>query len=151
MLFEFFCMVKWIPIVNYLDFLTFFFNNLINLWKSYSYFEILIFQVFIRILSPLSWINSCPCCIGFRAGTSLYISDFTFTCLTLYLISPNSWYLKHVPRINGDIPSVDEATSDHQRLLDRYYSLLVVLYLDKYLKTCVDCYNIFPLLSYIHV
>ncbi|KAH9301800.1 hypothetical protein KI387_013383, partial [Taxus chinensis] len=25
----------------------------------------------------------------------------------------------HVPRINGDIPTVDEATSDHQRLLDR--------------------------------
>ncbi|XP_057478774.1 OVARIAN TUMOR DOMAIN-containing deubiquitinating enzyme 12-like [Actinidia eriantha] len=25
----------------------------------------------------------------------------------------------HVPRINGDIPSTDEATSDHQRLLDR--------------------------------
>ncbi|XP_051130273.1 OVARIAN TUMOR DOMAIN-containing deubiquitinating enzyme 12-like [Andrographis paniculata] len=25
----------------------------------------------------------------------------------------------HVPKINGDIPSVDEATSDHQRLLDR--------------------------------
>ncbi|KAL9241614.1 hypothetical protein vseg_015705 [Gypsophila vaccaria] len=25
----------------------------------------------------------------------------------------------HVPRINGDIPSVDEATSDHQRLLNR--------------------------------
>ncbi|XP_057870859.1 OVARIAN TUMOR DOMAIN-containing deubiquitinating enzyme 12 [Cryptomeria japonica] len=25
----------------------------------------------------------------------------------------------HVPRINGDIPSVDEATSDHQRLLGR--------------------------------
>ncbi|KAL1549422.1 OVARIAN TUMOR DOMAIN-containing deubiquitinating enzyme 12-like isoform X2 [Salvia divinorum] len=25
----------------------------------------------------------------------------------------------HIPRINGDIPSVDEATTDHQRLLDR--------------------------------
>eukprot|EP01018_Ginkgo_biloba_P032507 Gb_20684 [translate_table: standard] len=25
----------------------------------------------------------------------------------------------HVPRINGDIPTVDEATTDHQRLLDR--------------------------------
>ncbi|KAL3520748.1 hypothetical protein ACH5RR_018897 [Cinchona calisaya] len=25
----------------------------------------------------------------------------------------------HAPRINGEIPSVDEATSDHQRLLDR--------------------------------
>ncbi|KAA8518736.1 hypothetical protein F0562_016490 [Nyssa sinensis] len=25
----------------------------------------------------------------------------------------------HIPRINGDIPSFDEATSDHQRLLDR--------------------------------
>ncbi|KAA8534407.1 hypothetical protein F0562_031924 [Nyssa sinensis] len=25
----------------------------------------------------------------------------------------------HVPKINGEIPSVDEATSDHQRLLDR--------------------------------
>ncbi|XP_054813031.1 OVARIAN TUMOR DOMAIN-containing deubiquitinating enzyme 10 isoform X2 [Prosopis cineraria] len=27
--------------------------------------------------------------------------------------------IPHVPRINGDIPSIDEATSDHQRLLDR--------------------------------
>ncbi|CAL5350958.1 unnamed protein product [Camellia sinensis] len=25
----------------------------------------------------------------------------------------------HVPRINGEIPTIDEATSDHQRLLDR--------------------------------
>ncbi|KAF2283325.1 hypothetical protein GH714_002288 [Hevea brasiliensis] len=27
--------------------------------------------------------------------------------------------LLHIPRINGEIPSVDEATLDHQRLLDR--------------------------------
>ncbi|XP_019228890.1 PREDICTED: uncharacterized protein LOC109209977 isoform X2 [Nicotiana attenuata] len=27
--------------------------------------------------------------------------------------------IPHVPKINGDIPSVDEATSDHQRLMDR--------------------------------
>ncbi|CAK9158520.1 unnamed protein product [Ilex paraguariensis] len=27
--------------------------------------------------------------------------------------------VRHVPRINGEIPSVDEATLDHQRLLDR--------------------------------
>ncbi|XLU47040.1 hypothetical protein S245_041854, partial [Arachis hypogaea] len=27
--------------------------------------------------------------------------------------------IRHVPRINGEIPSIDEATSDHQRLLDR--------------------------------
>ncbi|CAI0452888.1 unnamed protein product, partial [Linum tenue] len=27
--------------------------------------------------------------------------------------------VQHVPRINGEIPSVDEATLDHQRLLDR--------------------------------
>ncbi|KAL1542417.1 OVARIAN TUMOR DOMAIN-containing deubiquitinating enzyme 9-like [Salvia divinorum] len=27
--------------------------------------------------------------------------------------------IPHVPKINGDIPSVDEATSDHQRLLNR--------------------------------
>ncbi|KAG6512317.1 hypothetical protein ZIOFF_030417 [Zingiber officinale] len=27
--------------------------------------------------------------------------------------------IPHVPRINGDIPSFDEATSDHQRLLER--------------------------------
>lgn len=30
-----------------------------------------------------------------------------------------AWLLQHVPRINGQIPSVDEATSDHQRLTDR--------------------------------
>lgn len=28
--------------------------------------------------------------------------------------------LQHIPKINGEIPSVDEATLDHQRLLDRY-------------------------------
>ncbi|XP_074580527.1 OVARIAN TUMOR DOMAIN-containing deubiquitinating enzyme 9-like isoform X2 [Curcuma longa] len=27
--------------------------------------------------------------------------------------------IPHVPRINGDVPSFDEATSDHQRLLER--------------------------------
>nr|XP_019709805.1 OTU domain-containing protein DDB_G0284757 [Elaeis guineensis] len=27
--------------------------------------------------------------------------------------------IPHIPRINGEIPSVDEATSDHQRLIDR--------------------------------
>ncbi|GAV75810.1 OTU domain-containing protein [Cephalotus follicularis] len=27
--------------------------------------------------------------------------------------------IPHVPRINGDIPSIDEATSDHERLLNR--------------------------------
>ncbi|CAK7343124.1 unnamed protein product [Dovyalis caffra] len=27
---------------------------------------------------------------------------------------------QHVPRINGEIPSIDEATSDHERLLNRY-------------------------------
>lgn len=30
--------------------------------------------------------------------------------------------IPHVPRINGEIPSIDEATSDHQRLLDRLES-----------------------------
>lgn len=30
--------------------------------------------------------------------------------------------IPHIPRINGDIPSTDEATSDHQRLLDRLQS-----------------------------
>ncbi|KAL3839677.1 hypothetical protein ACJIZ3_024268 [Penstemon smallii] len=33
----------------------------------------------------------------------------------LYQMNP----VPHIPRINGDIPSVDEATSDHQRLIDR--------------------------------
>lgn len=37
-------------------------------------------------------------------------------------------FVQHVPRINGEIPSVDEATSDHQRLLDRYYVYLFSQY-----------------------
>lgn len=36
---------------------------------------------------------------------------------------------QHVPRINGEIPSVDEAASDHERLLDRY--LLEHLYFEE--------------------
>lgn len=34
--------------------------------------------------------------------------------------------MQHIPRINGDIPSTDEATSDHQRLLDRYQNIVLV-------------------------
>uniref|UniRef100_A0A803KY89 ubiquitinyl hydrolase 1 n=1 Tax=Chenopodium quinoa TaxID=63459 RepID=A0A803KY89_CHEQI len=33
----------------------------------------------------------------------------------------------HVPRINGEIPSMDEATSDHQRLLDSNYNPIVTV------------------------
>lgn len=34
--------------------------------------------------------------------------------------------LQHIPRINGEIPSIDEATLDHQRLLDRYYTISLI-------------------------
>lgn len=34
-------------------------------------------------------------------------------------------FVQHIPRINGDIPSLDEATLDHQRLLERYLFLLL--------------------------
>ncbi|GKE68723.1 hypothetical protein Tco_1526795, partial [Tanacetum coccineum] len=27
--------------------------------------------------------------------------------------------MQHVPKVNGELPSADEATSDHQRLMDR--------------------------------
>lgn len=33
--------------------------------------------------------------------------------------------MQHVPRINGNFPSFDEATSDHQRLLERYISFVL--------------------------
>ncbi|KAL8152850.1 hypothetical protein V2J09_010610 [Rumex salicifolius] len=33
--------------------------------------------------------------------------------------------LHHVPRINGEIPSIDAATSDHQRLLDRSFGCMI--------------------------
>lgn len=32
-------------------------------------------------------------------------------------------FVQHVPKINGEIPSIDVATLDHQRLLERYFSL----------------------------
>ncbi|MBA0700238.1 hypothetical protein Goari_001803, partial [Gossypium aridum] len=35
----------------------------------------------------------------------------------------------HVPRINGEIPSVDEATLDHLRLLERFYGSIVSAYM----------------------
>ncbi|KAG6507141.1 hypothetical protein ZIOFF_032482 [Zingiber officinale] len=36
--------------------------------------------------------------------------------------------IPHVPRINGDVPSFDEATSDHQRLLERYISFVLYVF-----------------------
>lgn len=40
-------------------------------------------------------------------------------------------FVQHVPRIVGEIPSIDEATLDHQRLLERcyYWSLLQNVFL----------------------
>ncbi|KVH99984.1 Ovarian tumor, otubain [Cynara cardunculus var. scolymus] len=34
----------------------------------------------------------------------------------------------HVPKVNGDIPSVDEATTDHQRLLDRFSDIFYYIF-----------------------
>lgn len=45
------------------------------------------------------------------------------TCMVWHVRHLTLFYvLQHVPRINGEIPSIDEVTSDHQRLLDRYYT-----------------------------
>ncbi|KAJ6913664.1 hypothetical protein NC651_016026 [Populus alba x Populus x berolinensis] len=35
--------------------------------------------------------------------------------------------IRHVPRINGEIPSIDEATTDHERLLNRYCVQILLL------------------------
>ncbi|KAH1039558.1 hypothetical protein J1N35_041301 [Gossypium stocksii] len=37
--------------------------------------------------------------------------------------------IPHVPRINGEIPSIDEAMSDHERLLNRYLFFLFFFYM----------------------
>lgn len=49
-----------------------------------------------------------------------------------FIYSSNGVYylMQHVPKVNGDIPSVDEATSDHQRLLDRFYIFFLVLFVN---------------------
>ncbi|KAJ6871764.1 OVARIAN TUMOR DOMAIN-containing deubiquitinating enzyme 10-like isoform X2 [Populus alba x Populus x berolinensis] len=51
--------------------------------------------------------------------------------------------IRHVPRINGEIPSIDEATSDHERLLNRYRAQISLLQIKKFL--------FFPLLSYLEL
>jgi len=50
---------------------------------------------------------------------------------------------QHVPRINGEIPSIDEATSDHERLLNRYCAQILLLQIKKFLFS--------PLLSYLEL
>lgn len=34
-----------------------------------------------------------------------------------------TWCMQHVPKVNGEVPSADEATSDHQRLMNRSFLL----------------------------
>lgn len=67
---------------------------------------------------------------------------FTITSSSLCLS-----LLQHVPKINGQIPSVDEATSDHQRLSDRYCArsctTFVVAYsLWRLYFSCKMCYSV---------
>ncbi|GFZ20411.1 cysteine proteinases superfamily protein [Actinidia rufa] len=61
--------------------------------------------------------------------------------------------IPHVPRINGEIPSVDEATLDHQRLLDRLqlYQLVEFKVLGDgncQLKSCPEIYEGYVPMSY---
>lgn len=42
---------------------------------------------------------------------------------------------QHVPRTNGEIPSIDEATTDHQRLLDRYFFIDFFITSNSYLQS----------------
>ncbi|KAK6936072.1 OTU domain [Dillenia turbinata] len=70
--------------------------------------------------------TSSPCC---SPGENFYFEDERYYSLELtdeYALDGevgkrlNTMVpVPHVPRINGEIPSVDEATLDHQRLLDR--------------------------------
>lgn len=46
--------------------------------------------------------------------------------------------MQHVPRTNGDMPSYDEVTSDHQRLLNRYHLYFILLIKIKEMS-CVLC------------
>ncbi|KAI7998960.1 hypothetical protein LOK49_LG10G01665 [Camellia lanceoleosa] len=51
----------------------------------------------------------------------------------------------HVPRINGEIPTIDEATSDHQRLLDRLQLYDLVEHKIKEIAIIqVSCFVFFP-------
>ena len=61
-----------------------------------------------------------------------------------------SVFVQHVPRINGEIPSVDEATLDHQRLLDRSPAFFLFLFIF-FLLMAVESFVRFSLLSYLYI
>lgn len=42
---------------------------------------------------------------------------------------------QHTPRVNGEIPDVNDATVDHERLLERFY-----LCLQLYMQFLIDCF-----------
>jgi hypothetical protein len=66
--------------------------------------------------------------------------DISFPLLLVLLITCQNFFhaSQHVPRINGEIPSIDEATSDHERLLNRYCVQILLLQIKQ---------NSFPILS----
>ena len=66
----------------------------------------------------------------------LYVLDLRFlefVILKLHLLNTQkavAVFVQHVPRINGEIPSVDEATLDHQRLLDRSFFFIFIFFVN---------------------
>ena len=67
----------------------------------------------------------------------MYLDSSYCICIigcTLYCASSVIGFVQHVPRINGEIPSVDEATLDHQRLLERYH-----IFISFFFQTWIFC------------
>lgn len=59
------------------------------------------------------------CSYNLVAASYCFIYKLLALTVTAKLNLVSVGFVQHVPRINGEIPSVDEEISDHQRLLDR--------------------------------
>ena len=70
-----------------------------------------------------SLVKYCACVLAYVC------KDISCPLLLVLLITCQNFLSssQHVPRINGEIPSVDEATSDHERLLNRYCIQILLL------------------------
>lgn len=93
---------------------------------SFYYIDVILlvtFYDFVCVLPNTQITFYIPLCYTLCMHHSLFWTKYFITLndLDAILISSKLWFVKHVPKINGDIPSIDEATSDHQRLLDRYF------------------------------
>lgn len=88
------------------------------------YYKFCFIGIIIAYKSWLSWVNNYTSPFLKRGGSGRDVWNFEYLYFCYFFSDSIFLRLQHVPRINSFFPTFNDASMDHQRLLQRYVILL---------------------------